>query len=253
MKNFLEVALTAIKQAEEIIMGAYPNKIDFTTKEDNSRVTLLDKKSEQTMINHISSNFPDHGFFGEEFGKKNEDAEYVWVMDPIDGTHNFLRHIPFFGIELALTKNKEVILGISDMPAFGELMWATKGGGTYLNRKKVGVSNISNINQSFFATGKPHIFEKKGHLNGLLNLSKNCYDFRSDVGELTGGHFVAQGKIEINIRPEILFWDIAALKIIIEEAGGKMTDFLGNPVDENTREIISTNGLLHNKVLEFFQ
>ena len=150
-------------------------------------------------------------------------------------------------------KNNEVILGISNMPAFGELMWATKNGGSFLNGKKVQTSKISNINEAFITTGKPHIFQNKGYLDGLLNLSKGCYDFRADVGELTGEHFLAQGKIEINVRPRLHLWDVAAMKIIIEEAGGKMTTIEGNSIDENSKTSLSTNGSLHNKVLEFFQ
>ena len=167
MKKFLNVALTAVKQAEKIIMGSYSNKIDFTLKEDNSPVTVLDKKSERSMTDYISKHFPDHGFLGEEFGKINEDAKYIWIMDPIDGTSNFIRKIPFFGIELALMKNNKIILGISDMPMMKELMWATKGNGAFLNEKKVKVSNISNLNDAFISAGKPHIFQDKEYLQKL--------------------------------------------------------------------------------------
>lgn len=144
MSDYLKVAIEAAKAAEPTILNYFSKETSIDLKEDQSPVTVADKESEQIIRGVISNAFPDHGFLGEEGNNTNSDTEYLWIIDPIDGTRNYIREIPLFATEIALMKNGELILGVSNAPALKELMYAEKGFGAYLNDELVKVSEVSN-------------------------------------------------------------------------------------------------------------
>ena len=249
--KFMLVALQAAKEAEKVIMKYYSDEIHSKLKEDNSPVTLADIESEKVIIKIIKENFPDHGFISEETGNENESSEFKWVIDPIDGTKNYLRKIPLFATQIALIKNDEIILGVSNAPALNELMYAEKGKGAFLNSKKVVVSSIASLSESYICFGGLKYFEKHNYIDSLLSLVKSTLGHRG-IGDFWCYHLLAQGKIDIMIESETKIWDIAALKVIVEESGGKVTDILGREITVDSTSIIATNKLIHNKVHEFF-
>ncbi|HRY82925.1 MAG TPA: inositol monophosphatase [Candidatus Moranbacteria bacterium] len=249
--KFLEVAIQAAKKAERIIMEYYSKEIKSTQKADRSFVTEADKGAEKIIIETIRKEFPDHGFFGEESGKENVESQYVWVIDPIDGTNNFIHHIPIFGTQIALMKDREIILGVSNAPALGELMYAEKGGGAYLNEQKVSVSQTQEIESTYITFGGPKHFYKKNIIDNLAKLTADANSARG-FGDFWSYHLVAQGKMDIMVEAKAKLYDIAAVKVIIEEAGGVVTNFDGRAISMDADSIIATNKKLHPKVLEYF-
>ncbi|MDD5031428.1 MAG: inositol-phosphate phosphatase [Patescibacteria group bacterium] len=250
--KFLLVAIKAAKNAEEIIMKYYSDDLTWQKKSDRSPITIADTQAEKVIIETIKNSFPDHAFFGEESGNDNVNSGYQWIIDPIDGTKNYTRKIPLFATQIALLEDGEIILGVSNAPAMNEMIFAEKGRGAFFQEKRINVSNIQNLADSYFCFGGIKYFHKHGHLNSLLELSKQTSGHRG-IGDFWCYHLLAQGKIDIMIEAETKIWDFAALKIIVEEAGGKVTDINGNEVAKDTTSIIATNKNLHDSVVEIFR
>ena len=150
---FLEVALEAAKAGEEVIRHYYSNNVKVTMKQDYTPVTVADVETEQKIKEVISSQFPDHGFYGEETGQTNLEAEYVWLIDPIDGTKSFVREYPFFSTQIALMHQNELIVGVSNGVMFDECAWASKGEGAFLNDQPIRVSEIKAFRDASLSTG----------------------------------------------------------------------------------------------------
>ncbi len=250
--EFLRVALEAVKKAEKIIMKYYSEDIRAKLKPDQSPVTIADIEAEKIIIETIKRKFPEHGFYGEESGESKSESEYVWIIDPIDGTKNYIRKIPLFGTLLALMKNDEVILGVSNIPGIRELMYAEKDKGAFLNNKPIRVSKVDEISKAMICYGGVKHFIKKGWLKNLSKPIGNAYRDRG-FGDLYMYHLLATGRADIVVEAAISIQDIAALKIIVEEAGGLMTDIKGNPVDKNIKTVIASNKLLHDEVVRYFK
>jgi len=248
---FLKTALEAIKASDDIIMSYYRGDIQVETKADMSPVTVADREAEAVIKQILSAAFPEHGFIGEEFGTDVGEHEYQWVIDPIDGTKNFIRHIPLFGTQLALVKNGEVILGISSMPAMNELLYAEKGAGAFLNEKPIHVSDVSTLRDSMVCFGGIAHFGKIEQMTALTELLLSTARQRG-IGDCYMYHLLASGRTDIVVEASINFWDIAAAVCIITEAGGQVTDMFGNPVNVDTRTVLATNGALHSETLAFF-
>jgi histidinol-phosphatase len=248
---YLEVALKAVKEAENIINKYYSNDIEATLKPDQSPVTIADKESESVIRKIIKENYPDHNILGEEEEDLNNNSPFTWIIDPIDGTKNFMRKVPLFATQLALVKDGKVILGVSNAPVLSELVYAQKGKGAYLNDKKISVSNISELDKSYMSHGGIKYFDKEGLMDNLLNLGRETLA-QKGFGDFWNFHLLAQGKIDIVLEAKTKIWDIAALSLIVEEAGGKVTDFSGQPINMNTTSIIATNGRLHSLVKKYF-
>jgi histidinol-phosphatase len=249
---YLTVAIEAVKAAEKVIKKYYSKDIRFTLKSDQSPVTIADKEAEEVIKTVITKAFPEHTFLGEEFGTSNVNSEYLWIIDPIDGTKHYTRQIPLFATQLALMKGDKIILGISNAPGMNELIYAEKGKGAYLNNNKISVSTISEIENSYMSFGGIGYFHKHNLMDNLIRIEKNTQGHRG-IGDFWSYHLLSSGKIEIMIEAETKVWDIAAASTIVEEAGGKVTDIKGNPVNRTTNSIVATNGLVHDKVLAYFK
>ncbi|MBR9681504.1 MAG: inositol monophosphatase [Candidatus Altiarchaeota archaeon] len=251
--RFLEVAITAIQKAESIIMKSLSGDLQVIRKPDGSPVTHVDKDVENIIIKTIGEHFPDHGFLGEEFGRKNEESKFTWVIDPIECTMNFTRKLPIFSTELALMEGDEVILGISNAPLLHALMYAEKGKGAFLNGKPVKVSSISKLDEAYICYGGLAQFEKKERTQDLLDLLKHGWRNRG-FGDFWGYQLLSQGRADAMVEAGAMIWDIAACKIIVEEAGGKLTDFNGDSIlKKDSTSVVATNGKIHDEVLEFFK
>ena len=176
MKNkskLLKVAIRAAKKAEKIILKHYQKKIEVGIKKDFSPVSIADVEAEKIIIATIQKKFPSHKFLAEESAKNIKKAKYLWIIDPIDGTKNYLRGIPLFATQIALMKDGELILGVSNAPALKELMYAEKGSGAYYNNSKTQTSSILKLNQSYILFGGIEYFKKKNLLNILSFYSFN--------------------------------------------------------------------------------
>jgi len=251
--SYLEVAIAAAKKAEEAVMDYYLNQDGYGMKDDRSVVTKADKDAEEIIKQTILSQFPDHGFLGEEGGAINQSSAYTWVIDPIDGTRNFTRKIPLFSILIALMKGDELVVGVSNACARGELLYAEKGKGAYCGDTRIHVSSISSLDQAMTSYGGLDHFDDDGYADSIIRLSHLVSrEGARGIGNIYSYHLLAMGNIDIMVETSNKLWDIAAPALIVQEAGGTVTDIRGEPISLNSVGVIATNGLLHNEVLTLF-
>lgn len=248
MSKFLKIAKEAAEVAAEIAMRYYGKNPKVDIKADNSPVTIADKKAEQAIIETISAKFPDHAFLGEETGLSKSHSDYLWIIDPIDGTKNFIDGIPLWGNLIALMYKGEIVAGVSNVPAMGEMLWAAKGKGAFLNGKRVHVSNRHSLDESRISYGSLYSFKKAYKYRRVLSLIDTCKRQRC-FGDCWPFHLLACGKLDIVVECGINIYDIAPFDIIIREAGGTVTDIDGGRLNLKTRTILATNGYLHSDSL----
>jgi histidinol-phosphatase len=245
----LTAALAAVRAAEEVIRAFYRRQPRVRIKADASPVTEADERAEEVIRATLAAAFPAYGFYGEETGQRAMQAENVWLVDPIDGTKSFLREAPFFSTQIALLRAGELVLGVSNAPAFGELAYAERGGGAFLNERPVRVSAVDRLANAAISTGnlksltRPPRWERLGSLIAGSSYSRGYGDF-------VHYHLLARGALEVVIESDLNILDIAALAVIVREAGGTFTDLEGREVGLATRSVLATNGPLHAPVLE---
>lgn len=248
LEKYLDFALTSVRKSEKISLKYYNKKIKHRLKYNQTPVTVADIKTEDYLINRIRQKFPSHSILSEERGYDDTGSEFKWIIDPIDGTKNYLRKYPFWGTLLALEWEGEIVLGIISMPAIKQLIYSVKSSGCYMNGKKVKVSGISNISNSYLMYGCMNYMIRQPYMNNFLSLTEKCSHSRG-FGDCYGHSLVITGKADIMIDPLVAPHDIAAVKICIEEAGGILTDFNGNNSIYNGNAVV-TNGYLHKEVLK---
>lgn len=242
--EFLSAALDAAAAAADISRSYYNGNFTVTTKADRTPVTQADVECEQAIRDLILGRFPEHGFFGEETGQTKQDAEYLWLVDPIDGTKAFVRQYPFFSTQIALLHAGEILLGVSSGTLMDELAWAEKGSGAWLNGKALQVSDITDPDRAAVSTGN---LGSLAGSDGWASLGKELAraDRTRGYGDFYHYHLLAAGKIEAVIESDVNILDIAALSIIVTEAGGVFTDLNGNSVGLETRSVLAANSALH--------
>lgn len=246
---FVQIALEAARAGEEVIRYYYNNNVEVTMKEDYTPVTVADVETEQKIRQIISAAYPDHGFYGEETGMTNVDAEYVWLIDPIDGTKSFVRQYPFFSTQIALMHRGELIVGVSNGVMFDECAWASRGEGAFINGKAIRVSDIEELRDAALSTG--NIASLAGNSDGwrgLGDLAQQVNRTRG-YGDFYHYHLLASGKIEMIVESDVNILDIAALSVIVEEAGGCFSDLDGNRPGLETRSVLAANSReMHDRV-----
>ena len=251
--QFLTVALEAAKNAEEIITAYYiGDAMKVELKDDETPVTLADRGAEKAIRETIKQAFPDHGFLGEEYGVEEGDSPYVWIIDPIDATKNYIRKIPIFGTQIALMKDEELILGVSNAPLLNELLYAETGGGAFLNGEPIQVSDVARPKEAMVCHGGLRWFVEKGIFPGIYNLITEAARTRG-FGDFYMYHLVASGRVDAVVEAAISVWDIAAATVIVREAGGTVTDVQGQAITKETASLVATNGILQDTVLDYFK
>ena len=251
--QFLTVALEAAKNAEEIITAYYTgDAMKVELKDDETPVTLADRGAEKAIRETIKQAFPDHGFLGEEYGIEEGDSPYVWIIDPIDATKNYIRKIPIFGTQIALMKGDDLILGVSNAPLLNELLYAEAGNGAFLNGEPITVSSVTQPEEAMVCHGGLRWFVEKGLFPGIYNLITEAARTRG-FGDFYMYHLVASGRVDAVVEAAISVWDIAAATVIVREAGGTVTDVQGQAITKETASLIATNGILHDTVLDYFK
>jgi len=246
--EYLNAALDAAKAAADISSSYYAGNFTVSTKADMTPVTQADVECEEAIRDIILERFPDHGFYGEETGRTQADAEYLWLVDPIDGTKGFVRQYPFFSTQIALMLNGEIILGVSSGTMLNELAWAEQGRGAWLNGKRLTISAISDAGRAAVSTGNIASLAKSAGWAGLGEILAAA-DRTRGYGDFYHYHLLAAGKIEAVIESDVNILDIAALSIIVTEAGGVFTDLNGAAVDLDTRSVLAANAALHEQYL----
>ena len=244
------VAIDAAKEAGELLLQLSKEDIKYQMKSEHDILAEGDLQSEKIIIDKIKGSFPRHSILSEEKGEEDLDKEYLWVVDPIDGTINFSRKIEEYAISIGLCHNGEIELGVIYQPVTGKLYVAEKGKGAYLNDQKITVSKETKTNNSLVATDNSSKIDARTSTFQIL--SKICTEVRhirifgSGALHLTK---VAEGKLDFYYKPRCNFWDVAAGIILIQEAGGKVTDFNGNPISQASKDILASNGHLHSSAL----
>lgn len=244
----LTFALKVCQEAGKLALAHFKRGVEVTMKPDKTPVTLADKECEKLIRSYIRQRFPDDDLLGEEEGSaETKGARRKWIIDPIDGTYNFARGIPVFSVLLALELDKEIVIGIVHNPAVNETYYAEKSCGAYRNDERLKVSNIDVMEDSQFLFGAPNRILEAGLWNGFTQLIKQSYRQRG-LGDYLNFAYVFEGKAEAMIEVGLSPWDIAPMKIIAEEAGGRFTDLDGGDSVYKGSCLVS-NGKLHEQYL----
>jgi len=244
----LSAALDAAQAAAELIRGFYRSSPAVRTKPDDSPVTEADVRAEEAIRTILAGRFPGYGFCGEETGRHAMGAESIWLVDPIDGTKSFVREMPFFSTQIALMRAGELVLGVSSAPAFDELAWAEAGGGAFLNQRPIRVSAVRELERAFLSTGNVKSLAGSavwGRLGALIART----DRTRGYGDFVHYHLLARGALDVVIESDVNILDIAALAVLVREAGGTFTDLTGAAVNLDTSSVLASNGQLHAAVL----
>ena len=245
---FLSAAIEAAEAATQVIQRFYRGNIEVREKADKSPVTIADVEAEKAIRAVLEAQFPDHGFYGEETGQARRDAEYLWLVDPIDGTKSFVREYPMFSTQIALMRHGELILGVSSASEYGELAYAEKGQGAWLDGKRITVSTVDTLEQATLSTGNIKSLANSPRWGAYGALVSRLDRIRG-YGDFLHYHLLAAGKIEAVIETDVNILDIAALAVIVEAAGGRFTDLAGQPVSLETTSVLASNGRLHASLL----
>jgi myo-inositol-1(or 4)-monophosphatase len=252
-KEFLGIAIKAARLAGQVIVNHLGkiSKRDIGLKQASDFVTSVDKESEKVIISTIKEKFTDHFFLAEESLKECGKGTYRWIIDPLDGTTNYIHSYPVFSVSIALEFEGEIVLGVILDPLRNELFWAEKEAGAFLNGNPIKVSEVSTMRDSLITTGFP--FRSKKMIDPYLKLFKNLFlkvsDLRRagsaalDLAYLACGR--CDGFYELGLSP----WDIAAGSLLITEAGGLITDFGGGPHYLRTGNIIAGTPSVHQEIV----
>lgn len=248
----LKVAIEAAKMAGKIINDGYSKIHNITTKADKSLVSEIDNQAEEVILSLLKKNFPRHSFLGEETGKSGEESEYLWITDPLDGTTNYLSDIPFFSTTVCLVYKKQPVVSVILCPFFDQLFTAKKDEGSFLNGSKIHVSQTDQLASSIVAFTRgvtPEIRQKFAKI--FANIEPKTRTTRILGGAVMQFALVASGKIDALVNVENYIWDCVSGALLIQEAGGKVTDLSGEDWDITKTDILVSNGTgIHQELLD---
>ena len=250
--NYLKTGIKAAKTAGNYIKNNYSKKIDLQYKENADFVTSVDITAEKKIISIIKQQYPNHSILGEESGKEIKNNDYLWIIDPLDGTTNFTMKNPFFNTSIALVKKNEIILGVVYNPISNELFYAEKNKGAYLNDKKINVNNKKEISKSIIAfchgSKNKNSIKKATKIYSKMKLKANhTRQLGAAALELC---YVACGRVSCFYMNDMNSYDVAAGAIIVKEANGKVSDFNNKKFNINSKDILASNKKIHNDILK---
>jgi len=252
MDKFQKVATEVAQKSGKILIKKYNNfnRGDVKLKSAHEIVTKYDLLSEKIILAEIKKNFPDHAIFSEEKGRNNKKSDYLWLVDPIDGTTNFSMHNPIWSISIALAHKGGIIMGVVYTPILGELFTATKGKGAFMNGKKIKVSHINSgkVLNAFCHGSK--IEDIKRAIKYYTKQKVNDLDCRQMGSAAIEMSYVASGRIESIAIPGVNSYDVGAGVLIVREANGKVTDFQGKEWNLKSKDILASNQRVHQELLK---
>ena len=246
-RNRYEVAVEATRRAGQLALRHFDGPFTVETKADQSPVTVADREAETLLRQTLHAAFPTDGFLGEEYGDAPGTSGYRWVIDPIDGTRSFVRGIPIWGTLVGLEYRGEQIAGVVDVPALGQTYRALRGDGAFRNDRPIKVSEVAQLSDALIFYTSLSWFLKEGRANAFLDLARGT-DRQRGYGDFYGFVLVAQGAGEVMVDYGVHAWDVAALRPIIEEAGGRFSNWDGIATIHSRHAVVS-NGKLHDQVL----
>jgi len=252
MKELSDFAQNLAREAGGLLYEKLNSQHQVQYKGTIDLVTEADKMSEDLIITAISRRYPEHGILSEESAEKNERASVRWIVDPLDGTTNYAHGFPFFCVSIALEQDGKMILGVIYDPIRDELFTAERQGGAFCNGRKLGVSSVGDLSRSLLATGFPYDIRvsKDNNLNFFNAMALRAQAVRRPGAAALDLAYLASGRLdgfwELKLKP----WDTAAGCLLVEEAGGVITDLEGRPWNIFSPGLLGSNGLIHGQMLE---
>jgi len=216
------------------------------TKPDLTPVTEADRAVERALRKRIAEERPGDGVVGEEFGADGG-GDARWILDPIDGTKNYLRGIPVFATLIAVERGGALTVGVVSAPALHRRWWAARGEGAFADGRPIRVSRVADLADAVLSHASLGAWEEHGLGDRFMALARSCWRTRG-FGDFWSHMLVAEGAADVAAEPEVALWDLAALQVVVEEAGGRLTD-LGGTARPDGGSVVTTNGLLHDRVL----
>jgi len=249
--TFLETALKCVAETKPLFLDGYLQDKEISYKGDVDLVTTIDKAVEKKVQEIILSDYPDHDILAEESEDYSQSGSYQWIIDPLDGTTNFAHAVPHFALSMALEQDGKPILGVVYQPISDELFVAEKGKGAFLNNKKISVSKVTTLGKSLIATGFPYDRQQYAdfytkELSKMMKVSQGIR--RAGVASLDLC-YIACGRYDGFYERKLHPWDVAASLLIIEEAGGEVTTFTGDPYSYSEETILTSNQLIHDEMI----
>lgn len=249
MSRRLEFAVRIAEEAGRKAMTFFGEKLEAEYKADESPVTHVDREIEAFLRAEIGRSFPNESILGEEEGASGDQSSR-WVIDPIDGTKSFVCGVPLWAILISYEEDGQPIVGVCNLPAVSEILYAETNRGAIWNGKRCRVSDKKDLAHSVICCGGHRNLARLGYMKGVIGLSEQCMATRTWC-DAYGHALVATGRVEAMIDPVLEPYDISAMSLIIQEAGGRCTDFQDQPWPRTSG--ISTNGYLHEKILGAFE
>jgi histidinol-phosphatase len=244
----LALALALADDADELTMKRFrASDLAVETKPDLTPVTEADRAVEQRLRERLAAERPGDAVIGEEYGESAGSGSRRWILDPIDGTKSYVRGMATWSTLIALRDGGETVLGVVSMPAIGQRWWARRGGGAFAGGRPVHVSRVRALADAQMAWGGIEDWDAVGRTDALLTLARACWRTRG-IGDAWQYMLVAEGAAEIAADPEAKLWDLAPMQVIVEEAGGRFSDFSGVARPDGGSGL-ATNGQLHDEVL----
>ena len=242
----LDAAVEAARAAGRVALKYYRGGFEVTIKPDATPVTQADREAERMIVEFLGRAFPEHGVLGEEFGGEGS-RETRWIIDPIDGTKNFVRRVPLWATLIALEEHGEITVGVVYNPVTGDLYTARRGDGAFLNGERLHVSAETSLSRAFLLHAGLGTVRHAGRWDEFMRLV-DATERQRGFGDYSGYSLVAEGKAEIYAELDLKPWDLAPCKLLVEEAGGRFTDWDGQPTIY-TGTALATNGRLHDAAL----
>ena len=246
-------ALTAAREAAaaaaDVIRHYWHRGVEVELKPDATPVTVADREAERAIRQILQAAFPQAAIYGEEFGLEGERDGLLWLVDPLDGTKSFVRRTPFFSTQIALMNGNELVLGVSSAPIYGETMWASAGGGAWLDGERVRVADTNAISEASISTGNIKTLTADARWDALGALIRDSNRIRG-YGDFCHYHLLALGSLDLVIESDVSILDIAALAVIVREAGGVFTDLDGAPLTLDTRSVLAGTPAIHRQALQ---
>jgi histidinol-phosphatase len=246
-RNRYEVARNAAESAGRLAKRYFDDTFQIEWKADQSPVTIADRESETLLRQLLLAAFPHDGFLGEEYGDTIGTSGYRWIIDPIDGTRNFVRGIPIWATLVGLEYKDEQIMGVAVVPAMEQTYRALRGDGAFRNDRPIHVSTVDKLSEALLMYSSLSWFIKAGRQEQFIELTQRTQKQRG-FGDFYGFVLVAQGSGEVMVEHGVHAWDVAAIKPIVEEAGGRFSDWDGTP-SIHRPDVVVSNGWLHEEVL----
>jgi len=251
VSKILELGIEAAKEAGKFLLDGFGQVAEVEKKGDRDFATNLDKEAEVMIIDKIKAKFPDHGILAEESGKQSIDKEYIWIIDPLDGTHNFIRNIDVFGVSIGVVhKQSDFVAGVIYMPKADELYIGEKGSGAYKNGVKISVSDRDNLKECSVSFDSSIRYAPAPMLATLGDLANQVFNLRMFGSSARHLSYVAEGVLDFSVEFHDQPWDFAAGVAIIQEAGGVLTDLRGDPLTYKNIGYIASNGKTHTRVVD---